>query len=151
MMTSHTDPYRSLGIGYQAVRKPDRRIARQIAATLGDAGTVLNIGAGADSYDSGDATRLLGLAGLAVERVALNPLGIRVVQLVTADRRTRPRLAVIVRHASTVSRRARSRSRRICCSASCHSSPCSREYAKQIQEILGFALAALVQAERSSP
>jgi transposase len=34
---------------------------------------------------SGDATRLLGLAGLAVERVALTPLGIRVVQLVTAD------------------------------------------------------------------
>jgi len=34
---------------------------------------------------SGDATRLLGLAGLAVERVALSPLGIRVVQLVTTD------------------------------------------------------------------
>lgn len=34
---------------------------------------------------SGDATRLLGLAGLAVERVALTSLGIRVVQLVTAD------------------------------------------------------------------
>ncbi len=34
---------------------------------------------------SGDATRLLGLAGLAVERAALTPLGIRVVQLVTAD------------------------------------------------------------------
>jgi transposase len=34
---------------------------------------------------SGDATRLLGLTGLAVERVALTPLGIRVVQLITAD------------------------------------------------------------------
>jgi transposase len=34
---------------------------------------------------SGDATRLLGLAGLAVERVALTPLGVRLVQLVTAD------------------------------------------------------------------
>ena len=34
---------------------------------------------------SGDATRLLGLAGLGVERVALTSLGIRVVQLVTAD------------------------------------------------------------------
>jgi transposase len=34
---------------------------------------------------SGDATRLLGLDGLAVERVVLTPLGIRVVQLVTAD------------------------------------------------------------------
>jgi transposase len=34
---------------------------------------------------SGDATRLLGLAGLVVERVALTPLGVRVVQLVTAD------------------------------------------------------------------
>ena len=34
---------------------------------------------------SGDATRLLGLAGLAVERVALSPLGVRVVQLVTDD------------------------------------------------------------------
>ena len=35
---------------------------------------------------SGDATRLFGLDGLAVERVALTPLGgIRVVQLVTAD------------------------------------------------------------------
>jgi transposase len=34
---------------------------------------------------SDDATRLLGLAGLAVERVALTPLGLRVVQLVTVD------------------------------------------------------------------
>jgi len=34
---------------------------------------------------SGDATRLLGLAGLAVEGVALTPLGIRLVQLITAD------------------------------------------------------------------
>jgi transposase len=33
---------------------------------------------------SGDATRLLGLVGLAVERVALTPLGVRVVQLDTA-------------------------------------------------------------------
>lgn len=32
-----------------------------------------------------DAARLLGLAGPAVERVALTPLGIRVVKLVTAD------------------------------------------------------------------
>jgi transposase len=34
---------------------------------------------------SGDATRLLGLAGLAVERVALTPVGVKVVQLVTVD------------------------------------------------------------------
>jgi transposase len=34
---------------------------------------------------SGDATRLLGLAGVAVERVALSPLGVKIVQLVTAD------------------------------------------------------------------
>jgi transposase len=38
-----------------------------------------------DGSGSGDATRLLGLDGLAVERVALNPLGVRIVQLVTDD------------------------------------------------------------------
>jgi transposase len=34
---------------------------------------------------NGDATRLLGLTGLAVEAVSLTPLGIRLVQLVTVD------------------------------------------------------------------
>ncbi|AIJ21321.1 hypothetical protein [Amycolatopsis methanolica] len=45
------DAYRSLGRGYSAVRQPDPRIARQVHAALGAAATVLNVGAGAGSYE----------------------------------------------------------------------------------------------------
>lgn len=44
-------PYDRLGRGYSRVRRPDPRIAAQIDASLGDARTVLNVGAGTGSYE----------------------------------------------------------------------------------------------------
>ena len=46
--------YDSIGVGYAHVRRPDPRIARQIAASLGSARRVLNVGAGAGSYEPAD-------------------------------------------------------------------------------------------------
>jgi SAM-dependent methyltransferase len=46
--------YDTLGRGYSAARRPDPRIAAQIHAALGDARTVLNVGAGAGSYEPAD-------------------------------------------------------------------------------------------------
>ena len=43
--------YDRIGAGYSALRRPDPRIARLIDAALGDARTVLNVGAGAGSYE----------------------------------------------------------------------------------------------------
>ncbi|MGP8304304.1 class I SAM-dependent methyltransferase [Streptomyces inhibens] len=44
--------YGTFGSGYSSYRRPDERIARFIAEALGDARTVLNVGAGAGSYES---------------------------------------------------------------------------------------------------
>ena len=46
--------YDELGSGYSSVRRPDPRIAARIEAALGDARTVVNIGAGAGSYEPPD-------------------------------------------------------------------------------------------------
>lgn len=46
--------YSVIGTGYAQVRQPDPRIARQLLAALGDARTVLNVGAGAGSYEPTD-------------------------------------------------------------------------------------------------
>lgn len=43
--------YARIGAAYSAYRRPDRRIAERIDAALGDAATVLNVGAGAGSYE----------------------------------------------------------------------------------------------------
>jgi SAM-dependent methyltransferase len=43
--------YGSIGVGYAKIRRPDDRIAAQFHAALGDARTVLNVGAGAGSYE----------------------------------------------------------------------------------------------------
>ena len=43
--------YDTMGVGYRQVRRPDPRIAARIETALGDAGTVLNVGAGAGSYE----------------------------------------------------------------------------------------------------
>jgi hypothetical protein len=43
--------YDTIGIGYAAVRKPDPRLAAAIGAALGDATTVVNIGAGTGGYE----------------------------------------------------------------------------------------------------
>lgn len=44
-------PYDRLGRGYSRVRRPDPQIAAQIDAALGEARTVLNVGAGTGSYE----------------------------------------------------------------------------------------------------
>ena len=43
--------YDSIGLNYANLRQPDPRIARRIEAALGDAETILNVGAGAGSYE----------------------------------------------------------------------------------------------------
>lgn len=46
--------YGEIGEGYARIRQPDPRIAREFHAALGDARTVLNVGAGAGSYEPTD-------------------------------------------------------------------------------------------------
>jgi SAM-dependent methyltransferase len=49
------DPaYDTIGLGYTRVRREDPRIAARIRAALGDARTLLNIGAGAGAYEPPD-------------------------------------------------------------------------------------------------
>ncbi len=48
--------YDKIGESYSTYRVPDKRIAELIHNALGDAGTVLNIGAGTGSYEPGDLT-----------------------------------------------------------------------------------------------
>jgi SAM-dependent methyltransferase len=43
--------YDRIGIDYAQLRRPDPRIAVQIAAKMGDAKTVINVGAGAGNYE----------------------------------------------------------------------------------------------------
>lgn len=47
-MTAHYD---TIGEGYAAARRPDQRIAARVAAALGDATSVVNVGAGAGAYE----------------------------------------------------------------------------------------------------
>ncbi|MFJ3991230.1 class I SAM-dependent methyltransferase [Streptomyces sp. NPDC090032] len=44
--------YGTVGTGYAHYRRPDERIARVIAEAIGDARTVLNVGAGTGSYET---------------------------------------------------------------------------------------------------
>src|ERR671930_1995042 len=46
--------YDRIGGSYQATRKPDPRLAALILEALGDARSVLNVGAGAGSYEPAD-------------------------------------------------------------------------------------------------
>ncbi|MEP7216564.1 MAG: methyltransferase domain-containing protein [Anaerolineaceae bacterium] len=46
--------YDRIGVGYQSVRRPDSRIGSQIRAAIGDARSVVNVGAGAGSYEPDD-------------------------------------------------------------------------------------------------
>jgi len=43
--------YHTIGCGYAGIRKPDPRIAETIRRALGDADTVVSVGAGAGSYE----------------------------------------------------------------------------------------------------
>ncbi len=53
-MSTLADPYRTLGRGYLDVRRTDPRVAAHLATALGDAATVLNVGAGTGSYEPVD-------------------------------------------------------------------------------------------------
>lgn len=46
--------YEHLGVGYATRRRPEPRIAQALVAALGDAATVLNVGAGTGSYEPVD-------------------------------------------------------------------------------------------------
>jgi SAM-dependent methyltransferase len=46
--------YEQHGTGYATVRRPDARIEALVTAALGDSRTVINIGAGAGSYEPQD-------------------------------------------------------------------------------------------------
>lgn len=62
--------YDKIGAGYAELRKPDPRIAKAINHALGDAKTVLNVGAGAGSYEPYDrqVTALEPSAGMISQR-----------------------------------------------------------------------------------
>ena len=51
-----TQPYDAIGRGYARLRRPDPRIAAAIEDALGDATSVLNVGAGTGSYESSGRT-----------------------------------------------------------------------------------------------
>lgn len=53
-MTLDLDPYLDLGKGYAEARRPDPRVAALIHEALGDARTVVNVGAGAGNYEPTD-------------------------------------------------------------------------------------------------
>ncbi len=46
--------YDTIGRGYGALRRPDQRIKRRLFDALGDASSVINVGAGAGSYEPND-------------------------------------------------------------------------------------------------
>lgn len=46
--------YNTIGVGYANLRKPDPRIEQAISAALGNAKSVLNVGAGTGSYEPAD-------------------------------------------------------------------------------------------------
>jgi hypothetical protein len=50
--------YDTLGTGYAQIRRPDPRIAASIWAALGDAESVVKVGAGTGSYEPTDPTSL---------------------------------------------------------------------------------------------
>jgi hypothetical protein len=53
-MTGPGHLYESLGHGYAAARRPDPRIAAQIAEVIGESTSVLNVGAGTGNYEPAD-------------------------------------------------------------------------------------------------
>ena len=65
--------YDTIGKGYAAHRQPDLRIAAMIRAALGDAETVLNVGAGAGSYEPAD--RLVTALEPSAEMIGQRPEG----------------------------------------------------------------------------
>lgn len=65
--------YDKIGVGYSSLRKPDLRIAQAIHQALGDAKSVLNIGAGTGSYEPTD--RAVTALEPSAEMIRQRPLG----------------------------------------------------------------------------
>ncbi|HEY4779117.1 MAG TPA: class I SAM-dependent methyltransferase [Solirubrobacterales bacterium] len=65
--------YDRIGLGYAKTRRADPRIAAWIDAALGDARTVLNVGAGAGSYEPAD--RQVTAVEPSAEMIAQRPAG----------------------------------------------------------------------------
>lgn len=65
--------YDRIGVGYGEVRRPDPRIAARIEAALGDARTVVNVGAGTGSYEP--ANREVTAVEPSAEMIAQRPAG----------------------------------------------------------------------------
>ncbi len=74
MSTSSQGPaYDRIGVGYGEVRRPDPSIATQIETALGDAHTVLNVGAGTGCYEPLD--REVTAVEPSAEMIAQRPSG----------------------------------------------------------------------------
>lgn len=71
--------YDTIGLNYADLRRPDTRIAHQIKGALGTAQSILNVGAGAGSYEPTDrqVTALEPSAAMARQRVVANANVIR--------------------------------------------------------------------------
>jgi SAM-dependent methyltransferase len=65
--------YDRIGVGYGEVRRPDPRIAARIEEALGDARSVLNVGAGTGSYEPGG--REVTAVEPSAEMIAQRPAG----------------------------------------------------------------------------
>ena len=65
--------YDTIGLGYVNLRKPDPRIAQAIHHALGDAKSVLNVGAGAGSYEPVD--RMVTVLEPSAEMIRQRPPG----------------------------------------------------------------------------
>ena len=77
-----THLYDTIGIGYRALRRPDPRIAAAIAEALGPAASVVNVGAGAGSYEPAD--RPVVAVELSREMIRQRPAGAAPVVQATA-------------------------------------------------------------------
>ena len=94
--------YDRAGAAYATVRRPDPRIAARVHAALGDAATVLNVGAGAGSYEptDRDVTAVEPSAAMRAQRPAHLPAAIDAVaeDLPFEDRSFDAAMAMITVH-----------------------------------------------------
>jgi hypothetical protein len=77
--------YSTLAVDYANVRRPDPRIGAQLAAALGDARTIVNVGAGTGSYEPADRHAVAVEPAAEIRRVTAGPIVI-----MTADARPSP-------------------------------------------------------------
>ena len=68
-----TPVYERIGHGYATQRRPDPRIEARIRAALGDAHTILNVGAGTGSYEPAGAVALEPSPTMIAQRTTSNP------------------------------------------------------------------------------